>query len=192
MKVWTYYAKPAENDVVMHYMRQGLVPPNEIYPLFALTNSKKLKKSFEDIWNTDKFIRKIYHMTKDEYREFAMTNRGQVIEMYSMLAGFDTWSKNAKVMEIDMPITMTIKQELIDHPPIGFSPDIWSGDHYLDPHSVKSKYRKVLDYLGYTAAYNYYVHGYEEEFYEHMGHAPSVSFNETAWFVKRWEEFLRL
>ena len=191
MKVWIYYYKPERSDPAYQYVRDGRIRVSEAFPIFAITNSKNLKKAFESVWNMERFIRKTAKMTKQEYAAFAHNHRGSVIEIYRMIGASNVWKKNQKIEEYEIPITMVIKQELIDHPHPGFDQGLWLGNsNYLNPYTIKDKYKAALDLIGYTSAYNYFVREYATEFYEYMGSMPTVSFNELEWFVQRWGELL--
>ena len=160
------------------------------YPLFAITNDKKIKKEFESCYNMKQFKRMVTELTEDEYVDFAMRNRGKVLEMYEFTGVNNHWKKNQETFTITLPITFVIKQHIEDMAYPGTNQDLWIDDYenYINPTELNEEYTKPLLTLGYFAAYDNYFGGIDRYGWDLISSFPMFEFNSFDYFCEseRW------
>ena len=74
MKIWRFYKTP--KDAKVHIDENDM---KQMYPLYAITQSKKLAKKFRDKRNMDKFIEKCSDVDDEISDQFIMANRQRLI-----------------------------------------------------------------------------------------------------------------
>lgn len=71
---------------------------NELYPLYAITDDKKLRNRFKEERKEEMFIEKKSKMTKEEYTKFVNKNAGSVLSLYEYKHGVKGKCVNIEVL----------------------------------------------------------------------------------------------
>lgn len=147
MKVYKFFLIP-DNDY--EYASKKAI--EERYVLYALTNSKKLAKRFQDERNMDKFIIRVHEdIDKSEYAEMCNEDRGAVLELRTLSTVLDNNHTRSNIEQVEILMTY-YERQLIEEPMTLFDDEsIWNTMPY--PRIFKSKYRKMLDAFQYTTYY---------------------------------------
>lgn len=95
MKIYKFYKKPDKEH-------ENMIIRNDYdlmtkYPLYALTNDKKLAKKFRKTRNMKMFLEKVDDMDNEQYVMFAKKHRGRVIVSTTLETVLDKNTENQKV-----------------------------------------------------------------------------------------------
>lgn len=176
MKIWKFYKKPSDmNDSSFKSL-------SDKYPLYAITNNKKMMEKFLELRDRDKFIMRVDSIDSDDYAIFANMNRSTVMGQYRL----STVKKN-KTIKIDLIMTsleynevceagITLLDSMID----------WS--RTVTPKILKEKYLQTLNNMGYTEVYNMYN---DRDLDSGSYSTPYISFDELNIFLHLYEEVLK-
>ena len=123
------------------------------YPLYAFTNNKSLAKRFEKERKKNLFIKVINNMSREEYANFAMNNRGNDLKIQRLFSVTNKDTKKQKIIQIEVLLT---QNEYVNcNEP--FSPvydEGWWGyilsAFYTDPYVFNKDIRQALRILDYN------------------------------------------
>ena len=152
MRCYVFYSIPEKKyqKIDRRYLKDQ-------YPIYAITNKKKLAKMFKKQRKKKKYLCDIQNMDKEEYSVFANRHRSCVLEKQSLLTVIKKYTKEEKQFYVTIAMTADEMNEMDDPVVSAFFNDdeYWlSLDTMITDQSYfKEKYRKVLKYLDYTDMY---------------------------------------
>lgn len=158
------------------------------YPLYALTNDKKLAKEFIRERDMDKFILRKSKMDNDEYVSFANQNSSSVLSSYDYVS----YDKDDSFKERDIRIVSTWNEKEIVMGVIEESVASMESVKYISfPFMFSEKYYKALDDLCYVSFWklngnvsNYMEYMTEEEIESTDDYSfPELRFDEVSVFI---------
>ena len=161
------------------------------YPLYALTNNKKLAKEFMNQRNMDMFILRKSKMEEDEYITFANRNSSSVLSPYE----YTYYDRNNNFKECDTTIVSTWNEREILSAIMDDTAQIDETLSYdVVPFIFDKKYVKALDTLGYVAFWKLYgnVNKYRDVLTEEeLDFAddysfPDVKYDEVSLFINMY------
>lgn len=164
------------------------------YPLYAFTNNKSLAKRFEKERKKNLFIKVINNMSREEYANFAMNNRGNDLKIQRLLSVTDKDTKKQKIIQIEVLLT---QNEYVNcNEP--FSPvydEGWWGyilsTFYTDPYVFNEDLRQALRILDYTITYKLHRDSSSFDFIEEEDddyEAPDWLNDELQYFVEMYQD----
>ena len=98
MKVWMFYYKADKADIIHDYS------PDDVeskYPLYAITNDKKLAHAFMNDRNMNSFSVKVNKTDFDDYKKFVKDHQDLVLKYYTL----STKDDREKIIHTDLVCT---------------------------------------------------------------------------------------
>ena len=152
MKIWRFYKKPREG---MHITDEEL---KQAYPLYAVTQTKKLAKKFKEQRNMDLFLEKCTNVNDEIADEYIMAHRSRMLfedylESIITHDTGDTESKFVKLVHTDNELEYMT--ELTDSNQI-----LYMIGKYVPVEIFKDLVQEQLVLLKYHEFVNFMVEGY--------------------------------
>lgn len=141
MKIWRFFRIPDEVELYENLRAK------DKFPLYAITNDKKLAKIFKRSRKKSRYICKCTEKSKSECIEYMNRNRSRVIGYHNLMTSINDRLCSVKVLMTDGE--EDIIRELAD------SLAIYNDVEWINPTIFNSEYQKILEGLGYTKNYQY-------------------------------------
>lgn len=140
MKVWRFYKIPSEELIEESHISNYSL--RDTYPLYAITNKKKLAKRFMEERDMSKFIVNADHSFEEleQYSTYANRHRSCVLEEYNLSS---TDRKTGKVSKVNLVITYNERQQIEEPDTFFFSEEFWN-DIFTPTKIFKDKYLEAL------------------------------------------------
>lgn len=177
MTIWKFYKIP-----------EGEVPSNinlvDKYPLYAITNDKKLFTRFKNDRNMKKFIIKKDWIDEDDYAMFANEHRSTVLREHKL----NTEVKN-KNKEVNMVLTMGEYTE-VSESMLYLLEDIDLWNYLLDPFLLKKDFLNYLNKINYIDFYLLYknLYNFSDDCYYDV---PNLLYDELNFFIAMYGDILK-
>ncbi len=187
MKIWKYYLKPEKETDNPNYDIE------DRYPLYAITNNKKLAEKFKRSRNMKKFIETKAHVDKESYIEYINRNRSFKLVEYGLKTWFqhDKFDKDA-IYEVDVVMTemerSTVEDGLLEFEDISF----WV--NAPKPYMFEDKYVEALRTLEYIRSMKIFGHAtsfmdYDDKDSDYS--APTMTKDELSLFSKMYYRLMK-
>ena len=147
MKVYRWYSKISDEA---REVSRDLLALSDMYPLYALTDDKKLAKQFRAMRDMSKFFECVSKMTKEEYAEFANKNRDKVLEKIEYEHFKKRHPDGTVEMEPVIIISTRYEYEIMDSAKEStLCPDETGMEYFQHPELFKDEYLDALNKLEY-------------------------------------------
>ena len=200
MKVWKFYKINSEELPTRHNFSEEEIVEYK-YPLYAITNSKKLAKEFIKDRDMKKFIKIVStDVDKEEYSEFANKNLNSVLIEYKIITKAHLNGKESHCQHVSTTIVITTWERLFieDQNVPEFDDDSWWTFIAPSPYIFHSQYLNSLRNLQYlkmhnlynildTSTKNIYAKWADEECDDYYN-GPSFTMDELAFFVHNFSD----
>ena len=112
MKVWRFYKKPTKVNEIPETISE-----EEKFPLYAITNDKKLAKEFMKTRDMSIFtVKKDTEVGKSEYAEIVSKNRSALLVVNNLITSKDKYTNKQEVYEV--PVVMTTFEKITVNEPV--------------------------------------------------------------------------
>lgn len=184
-KVYRFYSKPHEDLIA----ENDDLDIEDLYPLYAITDSKEYAKRFMEERNMDRFILRKSKMEKEEYVKYANSKNGCILDEYSCIH----FPSKYEDEPIDVKVLCTwfereVLQTSLDDQLSEINEDI---DYDFFPFIINKKYLKALiklEYISYWKIYGekskwngLYTKKEEDDLLDYS--YPSVTYDELLMFI---------
>ena len=201
MKVWKFYKITDANDVPEYANLSEDDVITYKYPLYAITNSKKLAKEFMKDRDMKKFIKVVSKdFDKEEYAEFANSNLNSVLIDYKIITKAHVNGKESHCQYVKTNIVITTWERLFieDQNVPEFDDESWWTFIAPSPYIFKDPYIDALRKTQYlkmhnlynildTSTENIYSKWADEECDDYYC-GPSFTMDELAFFVRNFSD----
>lgn len=191
MQCYRFYKIPKDDSHSKEYYEKYRL---DQYPIYALTNDKKLAEKFIKQRNMDRFICCKSKMDKEEYSILANRYRSTVLKEEELFTVVDKYTKEAEKMDIKVVMTYDEYISVCDDPVIPcFMNDVafWALPGTVAAHIsiFKKKFQKALDYVfwrdNYKLMAQYGIINLDDDY-----SAPDYYVDELELFVDTYGELL--
>lgn len=152
MKLYKFYKNPSD-DALANCQDLGI---EDKYPLYAFTANKTDARHFMETRNMKKFIKRVSNVDKDEYKEFANSNRGRLLETFDFMS-FEGYTDDAFVTSFGKVSLLTTWEER-EMTSAATDDGIQDMSEYVkynfSPFIFKSKFVKALTSLQFMSHWN--------------------------------------
>lgn len=139
MKIWRFF-KTSDNVEMIKDIKDK-------YPLYAITNKKKLAKTFQTSRSKEEFKMIVDDIDKDEIIDYMNSNRGQVLAYQPMITKSDKFGKSKKIEVLMTDFEYNVLNEIME------SHGLFTDVNYVYPDIFKKKYVKILRDIGLVDVY---------------------------------------
>ena len=186
MKVWRFYKKPTKGDEIP----EGISEEDK-FPLYAITNDKKLAKEFMRTRNMDIFmVKKNTEVSKSEYADLANKYRSAVLIKKDLLTSKDKYTDKQEVYEI--PVVMTVFEKItVEEPVLPIDDEQTWMTLMPSPYIFNNKILKALKLLDYEQKYRIFKLDFSHVSGDEAYETPSYYVDTVEFFVETFGETLK-
>lgn len=183
MKFWRFYQKPKKKELEAKKSKGCSI--EEMYPLYAYTNKKKVALAFIQERAMSKFLVGVSDdIELSEYIEFVNNNRGEEISFYEVPTAIHKFTNEQKIIDVQLALTFNEKQ-LLDNIECELSDQMyWYG--MPCPDIFTKKYQKLLDKLDYNIQYKLMTDYHPMDDDEADYSAPDIDYDTLACFLHEY------
>ena len=187
MKVWRFYKKPTKVNEIPETISE-----EEKFPLYAITNDKKLAKEFMKTRDMSIFtVKKDTEVDKSEYAEIVSKNRSALLVVNNLITSKDKYTNNQEVYEV--PVVMTTFEKITINEPVLAIDDeqSWMSPTTPSPYILNNKILKALKLLDYEQKFRIFNLDYSNVSTDEVYDTPSYYVDTVEFFVDTFGETLK-
>ena len=187
MKVWRFYKKPTKVNEIPETISE-----EEKFPLYAITNDKKLAKEFMKTRDMSIFtVKKDTEVGKSEYAEIVSKNRSALLVVNNLITSKDKYTNKQVVYEV--PVVMTTFEKITVNEPVLTIDDeqSWMSPTTPSPYIFNNKILKALKLLDYEQKFRIFNLDYSNISADEVYDTPSYYVDTVEFFVDTFGETLK-